>query len=96
MSTLDAMAARRSIRTFKADPVPADLLQTIFRTSLQAPSGKNKQPWRRKTRGLARSGFMMCSMPTRSFAAGWARRGSWRRSRMAMRMRLRPPGRANP
>ncbi len=46
MNTLDAIAARRSIRKFKADPVPAELLQTILRAALQAPSGKNKQPWR--------------------------------------------------
>jgi nitroreductase len=46
MNTLDAISARRSIRKFKADPVPAELLQTIFRVALQAPSGKNKQPWR--------------------------------------------------
>ncbi len=46
MNTLDAIAARRSIRKFKADPVPAELLQTIFRAALQAPSGMNRQPWR--------------------------------------------------
>jgi F420 biosynthesis protein FbiB-like protein len=46
MNTLDAIAARRSIRKFKADPVPADLLQTVLQAALQAPSGKNKQPWR--------------------------------------------------
>jgi len=46
MNTLDAISARRSIRKFKADSVPADLLQTIFKAALQAPSAKNKQPWR--------------------------------------------------
>ena len=46
MNTLDAISARRSIRKFKADPVPAELLQTIFKAALQAPSAKNKQPWR--------------------------------------------------
>ena len=46
MNTLEAIAARRSIRKFKADPIPADVLQTVLRAALQAPSGKNKQPWR--------------------------------------------------
>jgi nitroreductase len=46
MNTLDAIAARRSIRKFKAEPVSAELLETVFRAALQAPSGKNKQPWR--------------------------------------------------
>jgi nitroreductase len=46
MNTLDAIAARRSIRKFKADPVPAEVLQTLLKAALQAPSGKNKQPWR--------------------------------------------------
>ncbi len=46
MNTLDAIAARRSIRKFKPDPVPAEVLQTIFRAALQAPSGMNRQPWR--------------------------------------------------
>jgi nitroreductase len=46
MNTLDTIAARRSIRKFKAQAVPADLLQTVLGAALQAPSGKNKQPWR--------------------------------------------------
>jgi F420 biosynthesis protein FbiB-like protein len=46
MNTLDAIAARRSIRKFKADPVPTEVLQTVLQAALQAPSGKNKQPWR--------------------------------------------------
>jgi nitroreductase len=46
MNTLDAIAARRSIRKFKATPVPDELLQTVLTAATQAPSGKNKQPWR--------------------------------------------------
>ena len=46
MNTLEAIAARRSIRKFKSDPVPDDILQQILTAGIQAPSGKNRQPWR--------------------------------------------------
>jgi len=46
VNTLDAIAARRSIRRFKADPIPQDTLQIILSAASQAPSGKNRQPWR--------------------------------------------------
>jgi nitroreductase len=45
MNTLDAIAQRRSIRKFKPDPVPDELVTTILKTATQAPSGKNRQPW---------------------------------------------------
>jgi nitroreductase len=46
VNTLDAIAQRRSIRRFKPVPLPEDVLQTIIGAGIQAPSGKNKQPWR--------------------------------------------------
>jgi len=46
MNTLDAIAARRSIRKFKSDPLPDEALQAILTAAIQAPSGKNRQPWR--------------------------------------------------
>ena len=46
MNTLDAIAARRSIRKFKDMPVPDEKLQAILRAAVQAPSAKNRQPWR--------------------------------------------------
>ena len=46
VNTLDAIAARRSIRKFKSDPLPDEVLQAILTAAIQAPSGKNKQPWR--------------------------------------------------
>ncbi len=46
MNTLDAIAARRSIRKFKDTPIPDNLLQTVLTAAAQAPSGKNRQPWR--------------------------------------------------
>lgn len=46
MNTLEAIAARRSIRKFKDTSLPDDLLQKILQAGIQAPSGKNRQPWR--------------------------------------------------
>jgi F420 biosynthesis protein FbiB-like protein len=43
---LDAIAARRSIRSFKDEPVPAEALKAILTAATQAPSAKNRQPWR--------------------------------------------------
>ena len=46
VNTLDAIAARRSIRKFKSDPIPDETLQAILTAATQAPSGKNRQPWK--------------------------------------------------
>jgi len=46
MEPLDVIATRCSIRKFKPDPIPEETLQAILRAALQAPSGKNRQPWR--------------------------------------------------
>ncbi len=45
MEILEAIQNRKSIRDFKPDPVPRELLEKILKTSLRAPSGVNKQPW---------------------------------------------------
>jgi nitroreductase len=46
LNTLEAIAGRRSIRRFKDDPIPDEVLQAILTAATQAPSGKNRQPWR--------------------------------------------------
>jgi nitroreductase len=46
MNTLDVIAARRSIRKFKDIDMPEEMLQSILTAAIQAPSGKNRQPWR--------------------------------------------------
>ena len=46
MNTRDTIAARRSIRKFKSDPVPDEALHAILTAAIQAPSGKNRQPWK--------------------------------------------------
>ncbi|MCB1666783.1 MAG: nitroreductase [Porticoccaceae bacterium] len=36
---------RRSIRAFRNEPVPADLLERVFESALRSPSNCNTQPW---------------------------------------------------
>lgn len=40
------LAARRDIRRFRADPVPADLLRQVLMAGHRAPSVGHSQPWR--------------------------------------------------
>jgi len=46
MNTIEAIAARRSIRRFKDEPLPDEAVTKILTVASQAPSGKNRQPWR--------------------------------------------------
>lgn len=41
-----SMEARRSVRSFSAEPVPRGLIETAIRTASTAPSGAHRQPWR--------------------------------------------------
>jgi len=45
-SALEVMHARRSIREFEPELVPADVVRLIVEASGRAPSSKNTQPWR--------------------------------------------------
>jgi len=40
------LRSRRSVRSFRPDPVPEAVLQRIIETATYAPSAHNKQPWR--------------------------------------------------
>ena len=42
----EAIARRRSIRRFKPDPVPPELVNKVLEAARLAPSGSNRQPWR--------------------------------------------------
>lgn len=44
--SLEAIRARRSIRNFRSDPVPRELIDQVLEAARLAPSGKNQQPWR--------------------------------------------------
>lgn len=43
---LRAIQERRSIRSFKTDPVEPEKIEAILEAARWAPSGKNTQPWR--------------------------------------------------
>jgi nitroreductase len=45
-SIIEVIKGRRSVRQFKKDPVPDDLINRIMESGLWAPSGKNNQPWK--------------------------------------------------
>jgi F420 biosynthesis protein FbiB-like protein len=46
MNISDAIMTRRSIRRFKQDPIPEEILKKIIAAASYAPSPKNSQPWR--------------------------------------------------
>jgi nitroreductase len=45
MDIIEAINSRRSVRAFKPDPVPREILQAIMQSALRAPSWENSQPW---------------------------------------------------
>ena len=45
MELLEAIKSRRSIRAFKPDPVPKEVLTELLDVARWAPSGANAQPW---------------------------------------------------
>lgn len=42
----EAMRERRSVRRFKPDAVPRDVVTSLIEAAITAPSASNKQPWR--------------------------------------------------
>lgn len=45
MEVIEAIRSRRSIRSFKPDPVPRMVLEELLETCRWAPSSSNTQPW---------------------------------------------------
>lgn len=45
MDAIEAIEGRRSVRAFKSDPVPKEILEKIMDAALRAPSWENTQPW---------------------------------------------------
>ncbi len=45
MDILEAIKSRRSIRGFKPDAVPEEVLREVIEIALRAPSGRNTQSW---------------------------------------------------
>jgi nitroreductase len=46
MSLEEAILGRTSVRAFRPDPVPRELIEDILRRAARAPSGTNVQPWK--------------------------------------------------
>ncbi len=45
MDVYDAVRTRLTVRTFKPDPVPDDVVVKILEAARVAPSSRNRQPW---------------------------------------------------
>jgi nitroreductase len=45
MQTLEAIFTRKSIREYKPQSVPDELVQELLEAAMQAPSAGNQQPW---------------------------------------------------
>jgi nitroreductase len=46
LSVAEAIAQRRSVRKFKPDPVPDEIIDQMLEAARGAPSASNRQPWR--------------------------------------------------
>ena len=46
MELIEAIRARKSVRGYKADPVPMQILDDILQAVVRAPSPTNTQPWK--------------------------------------------------
>ncbi|MBN2335136.1 nitroreductase family protein [Candidatus Bathyarchaeota archaeon] len=46
MEFYEVVKTRRSIRSYKPDPVPEDSLRRVMDAARMAPSGSNRQPWK--------------------------------------------------
>lgn len=45
MGTLEAIATRRSVRSYTSDPVPKARIEELIEAAVAAPSDLNRQPW---------------------------------------------------
>lgn len=45
MEILQAIRERKSIRAYKPDPVPKEVLKELLETAVRSPSSRNTQPW---------------------------------------------------
>jgi nitroreductase len=75
----DLLNQRRSIRKYKSDPVPKEILERILNGAMQAPSGKNRQNWR----------FVVVSGRKRDEYLVYSQR-SWDKIKEVLKVRLKP------
>ena len=45
MDFFDVVHTQRSVRRFKPDPIPEEMIWTMIDAAIRAPSGSNLQPW---------------------------------------------------
>jgi nitroreductase len=45
METLEAIYSRRSIRKYKTDKIPPEIIEELLKAAMFAPSAGNEQPW---------------------------------------------------
>jgi len=45
MEVIEAIRRRRSIRGYKTEPVPMEILKKVLKTAARSPSAMNTQPW---------------------------------------------------
>ena len=45
MDAIEAILSRRSIRQYKEEAVPKELIDELLKAAMNAPSAKNEQPW---------------------------------------------------
>jgi nitroreductase len=45
MDALTAIMTRRSIRKYRQKRIPLEMIETLLRAGMTAPSARNKQPW---------------------------------------------------
>ena len=46
MEFYEVIKTRRSVRSYKSDPIPEDVLERVLDAARIAPSGSNRQPWK--------------------------------------------------
>ena len=46
MEFYEVIRTRRSVRSYKPDPIPEEVLKRILEAARIAPSGSNRQPWK--------------------------------------------------
>src|SRR3972149_2681620 len=69
MDVAKALQLRRSVRAFRPDPVPREVLYEILEQACRAPSWENTQPWEfavvggEKLEGLRRALTEVASLP---------------------------------
>ncbi len=44
-AVIDNIMTRTSIRAYTSDPVPADVIETLLKAGMSAPTAMNSQPW---------------------------------------------------